>query len=136
VRGLADIAATGLTFARRQDDAGAQLLLHHLLGEAGLGQVELRWTPGVCRTEADLAGAVLDGHADCGLAVEAAARRLRLDFLPLTEERFDLAMRRRDYFEPPVQALLTFAATTRVAERAAALGGYDLAELGRPRFNA
>jgi hypothetical protein len=37
-------------------------------------------------------------------------------------------MRRRDYFEPPVQALLTFAATTRVVERAAALGGYDLAD--------
>jgi molybdate-binding protein len=82
VRSLADVAATGLTFARRQDGAGAQLLLCHLLREAGLGHVELRWAPGVCRTEADLAGAVLDGQADCGLAIEAAARRFRLDFLP------------------------------------------------------
>jgi molybdate-binding protein len=136
VRSLADVAGRGLTLARRQDDAGAQVLLRHLLGEVGLGQADVRWTPDVCRTETDLAGAVLEGQADGGLAVEAVARRLRLDFVPLVEERFDLAMRRRDYFEMPVQSLLAFAATPRLVERAAALGGYALTDLGRPRFNA
>jgi len=51
-------------------------------------------------------------------------------------ERFDLAMRRRDYFEAPVQRLLRFAQTPAFRERAAGLGGYDLAEHGQVRYNA
>ena len=45
-------------------------------------------------------------------------------------------MRRRDYFEPPMQALLAFAGTEVFARQAAFLGGYDLARLGTVRFNA
>jgi hypothetical protein len=44
-------------------------------------------------------------------------------------------MRRRDYFEPPMQALLAFARTPTCAERAAQLGGYELAATGTVRFN-
>jgi molybdate-binding protein len=74
--------------------------------------------------------------ADCGLGIEAVARRFRLGFLPLATERFDLAMRRRAYFEPPVQRLLAFAKGEELAARARALGGYDVAGLGTVRFNA
>lgn len=56
--------------------------------------------------------------------------------MPLHAEAFDLALRRRSYFEPPVQRLLAFARGPRFAERAEALGGYDIGELGRVVFNA
>jgi molybdate-binding protein len=59
-----------------------------------------------------------------------------MGFIPLIDdERFDLAMTRRDYFEPPVQALLAFARTEAFARRAAHLGGYDLTGLGRVVWN-
>jgi putative molybdopterin biosynthesis protein len=64
------------------------------------------------------------------------ARRFRLAFLPLVVERFDLALRRRAYFEPVVQTLLAFAKGGEFAARAQALGGYDVTELGAVRFNA
>ena len=73
-------------------------------------------------------------EADFGLGVAGAARGL--DFLPLAWEEFDLVMRRRDYFEPPVQALLGFARGETFARRAAALGGYDIGNLGAVRLNA
>ena len=44
-------------------------------------------------------------------------------------------MRRRDYFEPPVQTLLAFARTPEFAAQAKALGGYDVTETGRVVFN-
>jgi hypothetical protein len=44
-------------------------------------------------------------------------------------------MRRRDYFEPPMQSLLAFARSPAFAERAAQMGGYDLTGTGRVRFN-
>ena len=87
-------------------------------------------------SEDDLALAIRQGEADVGLGVEAAARRQGLDFLALHREPFDLLLRRRDYFGPPVQRLLAFAREPRFAERAAALGGYDLGEQGRVVYNA
>lgn len=133
--GVADLARPGLRFARRQAEAGSRLLLAHLLGEAGLGEEALDYAAGTARGELEVGLAVLEGRAEAGLAVEAVARQLKLDFLPLVEERFDLLLRRRDYFEPPFQRLLGFARSEELRRRAAQLGGYDLAELGAVRFN-
>jgi putative molybdopterin biosynthesis protein len=136
VTSLADLAGKRLRVARRQHGAGAQVLLRRLLAASGTDPDKVAWTPTTFATETDLAAAVLDGLADCGLGIEAVARRFRLGFLPLATERFDLAMRRRAYFEPPVQKLLAFARGEELAARAQALGGYDVAELGAVRFNA
>ncbi len=136
IRGIADLAARRARVMARQDEAGSQLLLLRLLAEAGLALDDLALVEGPARSETELALAVLEGRADAGLAVAAVARRLRLDFLPLARERYDLVMRRRDYFEPPVQRLLTFARSEQAAARAAALGGYDCAGLGSVVYNA
>jgi molybdate-binding protein len=68
--------------------------------------------------------------------VEAVARSLQLDFVPLSQERFDLLMARRDYFGAAVQTLMTFARSAAFAERARRLGGYDVRGLGIVRYNA
>ncbi len=77
-----------------------------------------------------------EGEADTGLAVEAAATRHALEFIPLHVEHFDLAMRRRSYFTPPIQRLMAFAASDRLQARAGAMGGYDVSRLGRVVYNA
>lgn len=136
VAALLDLREKRLRIACRQEGAGAEILFRHLLDRAGirLGELDLLDAPAL--TETDLAVAVLDGKADCGLAIEAVARQFRLAFLPLHEERFDLALRRVDYFRPPVQALLAFARTPAFAESAGRFGGYDLSNLGRVVYNA
>ncbi|TAG75363.1 MAG: molybdenum ABC transporter substrate-binding protein, partial [Burkholderiales bacterium] len=58
-----------------------------------------------------------------------------LAFVPLIEERFDLVLRRRDYFEPPLQALFTFARGAAFAKRAEAMRGYDLSGHGQVMLN-
>jgi excisionase family DNA binding protein len=135
IGGIADLARPGLRVARRQFDAGAAILLRQLLAEAGLETSAIGWVGEVCRTHQEMAEAILDGTADVGLALEAAARRFRLGFVPITSERYDLALRRRDYFEPPFQALLAFARTEPFQAHAAALGGYAIEALGEIRFN-
>jgi len=52
------------------------------------------------------------------------------------QEHFDLAMRRRHYFEPAMQRLLAFARSERFVQRAEALGGYNISELGNVVYNA
>ncbi len=134
VKRLADLA--GRPLASRQPGAGSQILLEQLWAEAGLAPERLIFAPGLARTQLELGLMVLEGRAEAGLAAEAAARSLNLDFLPLADELFDLLMTRRDFFEPPAQKLLAFARTPAFAAKAKALGGYDLAPLGQVRWNA
>lgn len=136
VSSLADLAGSGLVVAYRQSGAGAERLLHHLLTSADVAPEALTWAAHPALSEDDLALAIRHGGADAGLGVEAAAWRQGLAFVSLHEERFELALRRRNYFEPPVQRLLAFAREARFSDHAAALGGYDVGELGRVGYNA
>jgi excisionase family DNA binding protein len=131
----ADLARPGVRVSVRQAEAGTRLLLERLLREVGLRVENLTLAERLARTQSDVAQAVLEGKADCGLAVEAAARPLKLGFVPLTRERYDLVVSRRDAFEPPFQRLLGFAGSDGFVQRAAELGGYDLAELGTVVYN-
>jgi excisionase family DNA binding protein len=133
--GLKDLARGRVIVARRQEAAGSRLLLAQLLEREGLGLEDLNFTAETARSETDLGLAILEGRAEAGLAVEAAARTLKLDFVPLMRERYDLLLRRRDYFEAPVQALLAFARGTAFRTRAGQMGGYDVSGLGRVHLN-
>ena len=134
IGGIADLA--GKAVAQRQAHAGSQLLLEQLMARAGLTESDVNWLDSPARTETDVAEAVRAGRADAGLGLVAAAVPHGLDFIPLVEERFDLLVCRKFYFEPPFQALLAFASGQAFRARAAELGGYDVAECGRVRDNA
>jgi len=132
---LADLATKRARIAPRQPEAGSQHLFLQLLARAGIDQRSLRWLPRPLLAETDLAAAIHHGLADAGVAIEAAARAHGLAFIPLAVERLDLVVRRRDYFEPPLQALLAFLRTPGFLAHAKTLGGYDTATTGRVVFN-
>lgn len=133
IASIADLA--GRRVIPRQHDAGSRVLLEYLMNKAGLDATAITMLDPPARSEADVALAVADGKADAGLAVETVARQYRLDFQPLFRERYDLAIWRRDFFEPPLQKLLSFARTPAFAARATELGGYDVTGLGTVRYN-
>jgi molybdate-binding protein len=64
------------------------------------------------------------------------AKVFGLHFVPLIEERFDLLISRRDWFEPPLQALFEFAQSEPFHEQAARLGGYRISKVGSVLWNA
>jgi putative molybdopterin biosynthesis protein len=136
IDGVADLAARRARVVVRQAKAGTRLLLERLLEEAQVSPQSIQSLPLIAHTQTDVGLAVLDGCADAGLAIRAVARQLRLEFIPLHTERYDLVMRRRDYFEPPMQRLLTFARSPAAAAHADDLQGYSLAWLGSVHYNA
>jgi excisionase family DNA binding protein len=135
IQSIADLRAKRPRIVPREPEAGTSVLLALLLAREGIDPGELALLPQVARSQTDVGLAVLEGRADAGLAVEAVARQLRLAFVPLHRERYDLVVDRRAYFEPPFQALLAFARSQPFRDRAAALGGYDVSALGTVRFN-
>ncbi len=132
---LRDLEGKKLKVMGRQAEAGSHLLLADLLAREGLSFDDLDFLDETARGETDLGLAVLEGRAAAGLAIEAVARSLKLGFVPLLRERYDLLLRRRDYFEPPLAALFAFARGKAFAARAARMGGYDVSGLGTTRYN-
>lgn len=136
IHSLADVVERGLRVVDRQESAGSHLLLVHLLAALGATPERLNRVTPPARSESDAALAIADGVADAALGIAAVAHQYRLGFVPLHRERYDLLLGRRDYFEPPLQALLNFARTPAFADKARNLGGYDITGLGRVVYNA
>lgn len=130
IAAIADLA--GRRVVRRQPQAGSQHLMERLLSQAGIAPPQ---GGPMARDEREAALAVLDGRADAAFGLAASARQFRLDFVPVCEERFDLLVSRRDWFEPPFQALIAFSRTPAFAQMAETLGGYRIDGIWTPHFN-
>src|SRR5690606_17274359 len=135
ISGITDLPGRARVI-RRQKGAGARVLFDQLTAAAGVAERDLVLVDQTAMTGQEVGLAILEDKADAGIGLRAVARQLRLDFVPLATERFDLVMRRRDYFEPPMQRLLAFARSEAFRARAAELGGYDISGLGRVHYNA
>ncbi len=125
----------GRRLVQRQPTAGTAVLLQHLLETAGVERGAVTLLPELARTETDAAAAVAAGQADAALGLQSMARQFGLPFVATIEERFDLVIDRRSWFEPPLQKLFAFSRTAAFAEKAEALGGYDIAGLGEVHWN-
>jgi putative molybdopterin biosynthesis protein len=124
VRGFADVAAQRLAFVNRQPGSGTRLIVERLLHNARIAPSDIRGFTREEFTHAAVAATVAAGNADCGFGLRAAAAQLSLAFVPLVEERYGFACRRRavDGAElRPFRALLAGAATRKVV---APLPGY------------
>jgi len=106
IAGLADLARPGVRFVNRQAGSGTRILLDALLAGAG---VDARAVQGYASgefTHAAVAAFVGSGMADCAFGIEPAARRFRLDFLPIVRERYMLAVRRDALRTAGVRAII------------------------------
>ena len=133
IRAVGDLC--GRSVAVRQKTSGTDVLLNHLLKREDVTPDQIASTVPV-RSEQDAVLAVADGQAETTFGLEALARPFGLPFVPVIVESFDLLVDRRSYFEAPMQALLRFCREPAFAEKAAALGGYDISGLGEVRWSA
>jgi len=136
INSIGDLRKRGIRVAMRQEGSGSALLFSKLVADAGIEVEDLKVAGRPVSSETDIAVAVREGKADAGLAIEAVAREQSLDFVPLQWERFDLVVRRMEYFETPLQRLFSFTRTESFRHRAASLGGYDVTNTAAVVFNA
>ena len=81
-----------------------------------------------------VAVSVLSGKSDTGLGIMAAARALKLDFIPLTEERYDLIIPTRVLELPMIKQLLQIIQRDDFQKAVEAMGGYSTRETGTKRI--
>jgi molybdate-binding protein len=127
VRSVADLG--GRRVAWRARGSGSRLLLERLLAEAGVEPPPESGEP--ADSHLAVAAAVAAGAADVGLAVRAAARACDLDFIAVTVEPFELAVRAEAV--DSAAGLLGRLHDPAFTEKVVALEGYDLSETGVQR---
>lgn len=81
-----------VSFVNRQRGAGTRVLLDACLKTLGISPEEIDGYQHEASTHMAVAIAVKDGGVDCGLGIYAAAQNMGLDFIPISEERYDFAV--------------------------------------------
>lgn len=133
IQGVADLVRPDVRFVNRQRGAGTRILLDYELERAGLSPEAVQGYEREEYTHLAVAAAVRSGAADCGLGILAAADALGLDFIPLTEEEYELCIPVEHWDHPGVQAVLALIEDEAFRRDVEALGGYDLRDAGRVR---
>ena len=130
VTDLGSIAEQGMTMAQRQPGSGTYHLVRELLAEQGIDPDGIKGV-GAFPSHLELALAVRNGRADAGVGIRIAAELCGLDFLPLRNEPFKLAVPVEFTSHPQMVRFLDFLLEDlrRVAAEGAA--GYDFQDLGK-----
>ncbi|BDG61332.1 molybdopterin biosynthesis protein [Caldinitratiruptor microaerophilus] len=133
IRGFGDLARPDVRFVNRQRGAGTRILLDYHLKQEGVDPAQVDGYRREEFTHLAVAAAVASGTADCGLGIRAAARALGLDFVPVTQEEYELCIPLEHWDHPGVQAIRELLTDPAFRAEAEALGGYDLRDAGRVR---
>jgi len=135
IQSLRDLARAEVRYVNRQRGAGTRVLLDFHLQQLGITAEMVQGYDQEEYTHLAVAVAVSSGRADCGLGIQAAARALDLEFIPLFSERYDLVIPCAHLADPQTRDLLSpvFDLMVDPAFRKAveALEGYEVEEMGQ-----
>jgi excisionase family DNA binding protein len=133
LRSVADLSRSGIRLVNRQEGSGTRWYLDQELARLGVLAAQLDGYQDAVTTHLEVGLQVLRRQVDVGIATHATAGLLSLDFVPLTQERFEMLIPAQRFFARSVQILLDIVGSREFRQRVGALGGYDTSESGRLR---
>ena len=125
-----DLIRKDVRFINRQAGSGTRVLLDHELDKAGIDTDDITGYDTDEYTHMAVAVTVLSGKVDTGLGILAAAQALGLDFIPLTEERYDLIIPVEFLELPSIMALRAIIESSAFKQAVESKGGYSTRETG------
>jgi putative molybdopterin biosynthesis protein len=132
IRGVADLARSGVRVVNRERGSGARRLLDRQLESCGTPPAKVKGYSDEVFSHLEVASRVKSGLTSAGVGVRAAAAICGLDFIPLQRERYDLVIPKA-YYETlqGLRNLLDLIVSKPFRDELEALGGYDTGETGK-----
>lgn len=135
IKGFEDLIRDDIVFINRQRGSGTRLLLDKHLKELRINPYMIKGYDIEEYTHMAVASAVLTGVADTGLAIYSSANALGLDFIPVANERYDLAIPYEFMDTEMVQVILEITRNNEeFRQTVESLGGYDVRDMGKVVF--
>ena len=130
IESLNDLAREDIVFVNRQRGSGTRVLLDYKLVAAGIDTQQVTGYEREEYTHLAVAAAVAGGRANVGLGILSAARAIGMDFIPLFDERYDLAIPEDIYDSELLAPMLQLIQSSDFRIKVEELGGYDAGQMG------
>ncbi|MCH2315006.1 MAG: molybdopterin biosynthesis protein [SAR202 cluster bacterium] len=130
IESLNDLAREDIVFVNRQRGSGTRVLLDYKLVAAGIDTQQVAGYEREEYTHLAVAAAVAGGRANVGLGILSAARAIGMDFIPLFDERYDLAIPEDIYDSKLLAPMLQLIQSSDFRVKVEELGGYDAGQMG------
>jgi molybdate transport repressor ModE-like protein len=127
---IRDIATKNARFINRQRGSGTHLAFERMLQDQGIDRADIQGYYTEEFTHLAVAAAVASGVADVGIGIEAAARRLKLDFIPLFLEDYYLLGKRETIEREDIKEIITSLKSPKFADHVRGIPGYDTMRTG------
>jgi len=131
IEALGDLGRLKARLINREVGTGTRLLLDRELDRSGLDPGQIPGYDSTAAGHLEVGLEIMRGNADAGIAIEAVASMLGLEFIPIKRERFDLVVLRDEFFSQPVQNFLGLLYEAEFVRKANAMAGYDISDAGK-----
>jgi putative molybdopterin biosynthesis protein len=131
ISGLASLSDPDVRFINRQKGAGTRILLDYLLKQAGIEPGQINGYTREEYTHLAVAAAVKNDACDCALGIMSVARVMDLDFVPLSEEQYDLCILTDLIPKSWLENLREALSSRTFREQLEKMGGYNLEFTGQ-----
>ncbi len=129
-----DLTKPDVHFINRQSGSGTRVWLDIQLHKAGIAESAITGYQNEKSTHSEIAQAIISGQADVGLGLKAISQVYSLDFIPLTQERYDLVLFAHNLEQEPYSLLQKSLELPQIRSSLEKLGGYVCEESGHVRF--
>ena len=132
IRGWRDLARRDISVLNRRPGSSARVLLDGQLHRMGLDKRMVAGYEREMKSHLTMAAAIAAGEADLAIGTERISRQIEgLDFIPLLQERFDLAVRRELLDTDEGETLLEILHSEPFKKEIQPFSGNDYHDLGK-----
>jgi len=124
IKSIEDLTRSDVRIVNRQPGAGTRVLLDSMLKNHGIDVNLIKGYDDQTVTHLDASCRVAWGLADVALGIKSAADALDLDFIPITEEPYELVIPDDQFCHPGVTALLDAISDKEFRKEVDRMGGY------------
>lgn len=134
IKNIHDIAEKQAHFVNRQKGAGTRILFDLLLKEAGISSDDIAGYGREMFSHLSVAAEIKVDEKSVGLGIYPAAKAMDLDFIPVSDENYDLLMRKEFFDSVQGQELIAIIQSKTFKQDVEAIGGYEVIQNPEPRF--
>lgn len=131
IREAADLAQKGIRFVNREKGSGSRFLTDALLRKSKIAPAAIPGYEDLASTHAEGAEKVSAGKADAAVGLRAVALGYGLDFIPIDQVSFDLAIPFDFMGHPSIAQMLDLLQGRAFRDELKSLPGYETGETGK-----
>lgn len=132
IKGWSDLGRKDISVLNRRIGSSARILMDTKLKQMGIPVGQVNGYDRIMQSHLTMAAAIAAGEADLAIGTERISRQIEdLDFLPLLEERYDLAIKKESLQTDAMQKLIKILQSPLFFKEVSHFSGNDYRDLGK-----